>query len=130
MEKIRKNYEHIYPAGPTYIRGIRTGDTLYISGTTANDSIVEDNTMSQLRVILDRIIKIVEAEGGTPSDIVSMTTYIKDSKMDEFWPIRGEQIEIWSEYFSGDWPTNSYVGVASLAVPNLLVEISTIVVFD
>tara|TARA_B100001750_G_scaffold231178_1_gene229047 strand:+ start:1537 stop:1719 length:183 start_codon:yes stop_codon:yes gene_type:complete len=57
MKKIRKNYEHIYPAGPTYIQGIRTGDTLYISGTTANDSIVENNPMSQLRVILDRIIK-------------------------------------------------------------------------
>ena len=38
MQKTRKNYEDIYPAGPTYIRGVRAGETLYISGVTALNS--------------------------------------------------------------------------------------------
>ena len=42
------------------------------------------DVMSQLRVVLDRIVKIVQAEGGLASDIVSMTTYIVDTKMSQF----------------------------------------------
>ena len=96
MKKIRNNYDDIYSAGPTYIRGVRAGDTLYISGTTASRSEAEGkDVMSQLRVVIDRIVKIVQAEGGLASDLVSMTTYIVDTKMSEFWPIEGEQKEIW-----------------------------------
>ena len=131
MKKIRNNYDDIYPAGPTYIRGVRTGDTLYISGTTASRSEAEGkDVMSQLRVVVDRIVKIVEAEGGVASDIVTMTTYIVDSKMSEFWPIEGEQLEIWNHYFAGQWPTNAYIGVSCLAGPTVDVEITAIAVLD
>ena len=34
-EKIRKEYPDIAPAGPTYARAVKAGDTLYISGCTA-----------------------------------------------------------------------------------------------
>ena len=78
--------------------------------------------MEQLRVVLDRIIGIVRAEGGAPSDIVAMTTYMTD--MRELWPIEGEQVEIWTELFQGEWPTNSYVEVSALAEPGLDVEIT------
>lgn len=131
MKKIRNNYDDIYPAGPTYIRGVRTGDTLYISGTTASRSEAEGkDVMSQLRVVVDRIVKIVEAEGGVASDIVTLTTYIVDSKMSEFWPIEGEQLEIWNHYFAGQWPTNAYIGVSCLAGPTVDVEITAIAVLD
>jgi len=131
LKKIRNNYDDIYPAGPTYIRGVRTGDTLYISGTTASRSEAEGkDVMSQLRVVVDRIVKIVEAEGGVASDIVTLTTYIVDSKMSEFWPIEGEQLEIWNHYFAGQWPTNAYIGVSCLAGPTVDVEITAIAVLD
>ena len=131
MKKIRNNYDDIYPAGPTYIRGVRTGDTLYISGTTASRSEAEGkDVMSQLRVVLDRIVKIVQAEGGSASDIVSMTTFIVDTKMSQFWPIEGEQLEIWNEFFGGEWPTNAYIGISCLAAPTVDVEISAIAVLD
>ena len=75
MKKIRKNFDDIYPAGPNYIRGIKAGDTLYISGTTANGSDAKGkSSMDQLRVILDRITRIVISEGGKSSDIVKLTT--------------------------------------------------------
>lgn len=84
--------------------------------------------MDQLRVVLDRITRIVRAEGGEPSDIVAMTTYTTNMKM--VWPIENEQVDIWAEYFKGDWPTNSYVEVSALAEPGLDVEITTTAVLD
>ena len=85
MKKSRNNYPDIYPAGPTYIRGIKSDNTLYISGITANNSNAQNkDIMSQLDVILDRIAKIVDSEGGKPSDIVSVTTYIVESEMPKF----------------------------------------------
>ena len=129
MPKVRNNYQDIYPAGPTYVRGVRAGDTLYISGVTARHSEAEDGPpMAQLRVVLDRITRIVAAEGGGPSDIVMMTTYL--TRMADFWPIEGEQEEVWREYFQGEWPTNSYIGVAALAEPGLDVEITATAVLD
>ena len=123
MKKTRNNHEDIYPAGPHYVRAIRSGDTLYLSGITARNSDADGGPpMDQLRVTLDRITRIVSAEGGKPSDIVMMTTYVTD--MAEFWPIEAEQMSIWEEYFQGEWSTNSYVEVSALAEPGLNVEIT------
>ena len=44
--------------------------------------------MAQLRVVLDRITRIVAAEGGKLSDIMTMTIYMTD--MAELWPIEGK----------------------------------------
>ena len=129
MKKTRNNHEDIYPAGPTYVRAIRAGDTLYVSGITARGSDADGGpAMEQLRVTLDRITRIVAAESGKPSDIVMMTTYV--TNMAEFWPIEAEQREIWEEHFRGKWPTNSYVEVSALAEPGLNVEITATAVLD
>ena len=125
MKITRNNHEDIYPAGPTYVRAVRAGDTLYVSGCTARNSEAEGGPMvEQFRVTLDRIVRIVEAEGGTAASIVSMTTYTTD--MTEMWPIEGEQLEIWEHYFKGEWPTNAYVEVTALATPGLDVELTAI----
>ena len=125
MKITRNNHEDIYPAGPTYVRAVRAGDTLYVSGTTARNSDAEGGPMvEQFRVTLDRIVRIVEAEGGTAASIVSMTTYTTD--MSAMWPIEGAQLEIWERYFKGDWPTNAYVEVTALAEPGLDVELTAV----
>ena len=125
----RNNHEDIYPAGPTYIRSIRAGNTLYISGCTARNSDADGGPVfDQLRVTLDRIVRIVEASGGEASNIVAMTTYSTD--MRTMWPIEGEQVEIWEHYFKGLWPTNAYVEVSALAEPGLNVEITATAVLD
>ena len=129
MDKIRNNFEEIYPAGPTYVRGIRTGDTLYISGTTARNSEAQcGSPMSQLRVVLGRIVSMVESEGGTSSDIVKITTYVTDRS--HWWPIKGEQVEIFEEFFKGEYPTNSVIEVSGLLQDGLHVEIEAIAVLD
>ena len=129
MKKVRKNYEDIYAAGPTYIRGIRAGDTLYLSGVTARYSDADGGApMDQLRVVLERITRIVAAEGGDPSDIVMITTYVTNMK--DFWPIEGEQREIYEGFFKGEYLTNSYVEVSALAEPGLSIELTATAVID
>ena len=129
MKITRNNHPDIYPAGPTYIRSIRAGNTLYLSGCTARNSDAEGGPVfDQLRVTLDRVVRIVEASGGSASNIVAMTTYSTD--MRTMWPIEGEQVEIWEHYFKGLWPTNSYVEVSALAEPGLNVEITATAVLD
>ncbi len=128
-KKVRNNYEDIYPAGPTYVRGVRSGDTLFLSGITAKGSGGEGGPpMAQLRVILDRIIRIVAAEGGKPSDVVAITTYV--TNMADFWPIEGEHRALYEEFFEGEYPTNSYVEVSALAEPDLDIELTATAVLD
>ena len=123
MEKTRNNHEDIYPAGPTYIRSVKAGDHIYISGITARGtSAAGGPPIDQLGIVLNRITDIVEAEGGKPSDIVMMTTYVIN--MNDFWPIGSEQQKIWNKYFDGVYPTNSYVEVSALAEPDLDIEIT------
>ena len=64
MEKTRNNYPDIAPAGSTFSRGVRVGNLLFIAGCTARGTDAQGQSMSdQLRVTLDRIKRIVEAEG-------------------------------------------------------------------
>ena len=129
MKITRNNHEDIYPAGPTYVRAVRAGDTLYVSGCTARNSEAEGGPMvEQLRVTLERIVRIVQAEGGNAANIVSMTTYTTD--MTEMWPIEGAQLEIWERLFGGAWPANAYVEVSALAEPGLDVELTAIAVLN
>ena len=129
MKITRNNHDDIYPAGPTYIRSVRAGDTLYISGCTARHSDADGGPVfDQLRVTLDRIVRIVEAEGGTAANIVAMTTYCSDIRT--MWPIEGEQVEIWESFFQGVWPTNAYVEVSALAEAGLNVEVTATAVLD
>ena len=126
-EKIRKEYPDIAPAGPTYARAVKAGDTLYISGCTARGSAEEGGSaMAQLRVTLDRVVKIVEAEGGTAQDIVKITTFV--TKMSDWYPVDQAQIDLFNEYFDGQNPANSLVEITALALPGLDIEIEAIAV--
>lgn len=103
MSKARNNHEDISPVGPTYSRVVRAGNTLDISGVTAWHSEANGGpTMAQLRVVLERITRIVAADGGKPSDIVALITHVTD--MAHFWPIEGEQRAIYEEHFGRDYP--------------------------
>jgi 2-iminobutanoate/2-iminopropanoate deaminase len=129
MEKIRRNYPDIAPAGPTYNRAIRSGNWLFISGCTARGTPSQGKSlMEQLRITLDRIMRIVAAEGGTPGDIVKITTYVT-SIAD--WRTHGdEQQSLFTEYFKGEFPANTLVEIRALAEPGLEVEIEATALLD
>ena len=125
MEKIRKNYPDIAPSGPTYSRGVRVGNLLFISGCTARGTEAQGKAaMEQLRVTLDRIARIMKEEGGATSDIVKITTFV--TSIADWRAHQAEQEALFAEYFQGEYPANTLVEITALAEDGLDVEIEAI----
>ena len=128
MEKVRHDHPDIYAGGPNYSRSVRAGNLLFVSGCTANRSPAKGGpAMDQLRVVLDRITRIVEAEGGQPSDIVKLTTFVANKG--DWFPMSGEQVAIYDEFFDGEYPANTIVE-AGIGAEGLAVEIDAIAVLE
>ena len=125
MEKARRDYPDIAPAGPTYARAVRAGDMLFISGCTAWGTDARGGPpMEQFKVALDRLVRIVAAEGGVPRDIVKTTTFVTD--MADWQPVSPERRALIDRYFQGQPPADSIVEVRALAEPGLDIEIEAI----
>jgi enamine deaminase RidA (YjgF/YER057c/UK114 family) len=81
--------------------------------------------MAQLRVVLDRITRIVEAEGGRASDIVKLTTFVANKS--DWFPIEAEQTAIYAEFFGGEYPANTIVE-AGIGAEGLDIEMDAVAV--
>ena len=128
-KKERPEYAEIAPAGPTYARAVRADQMLFISGCTARGTDAEGGAaIDQLRVTLDRVVRIVQAEGGLPHDIVKLTTFV--TRMADWYPASEEQQAIFKSYFDGENPANSLVEITALALPGLDIEIEAIAIID
>ena len=125
MEKVRNNHPNIAPSGPTFSRSVRVGNLLFIAGCTARGTDAQGGTMlAQLEVTLDRIIRIVAAEGGAPADVVKITTFV--TSVPSWRENRVGQEELFSRYFQGEYPANTLVEITALAEAGLDVEIEAI----
>ena len=125
MEKIRRNHPDIAPSGPTFSRAVRAGNLLFVAGCTARGTDAQGKgLMEQLRVTLDRIIRIVAAEGGNPGDIVKITTFV--TSVPDWNAHNDENQALFQEFFQGEYPANTLVEIGALAEPGLDVEIEAI----
>ena len=129
MSVERKNYPDIAPAGPTYSRGTRAGNMLFISGCTARGSEAQGKSlMEQLDETLKRVVGVVRAEGGTPGDIAKITCFV--TSIADWTNNPEKQTELFARYFEGKYPANSLIEISALAEPGLDVEIEAIAVLD
>ena len=71
--------------------------------------------MEQLRVTLDRIARIVAAEGSSSGDIVKITTCV--TSINDCRASALEQQSLINEYFKGEYPANTLVEITALAEP-------------
>ena len=125
MEKIRHNHPEIAPSGPSFSRTVRAGNLLFIAGCTARGTPAQgQDLMAQLRVTLDRILRIVAAEGGGPGDIVKITTYV--TSIVDWRDNAAANDYLFAEFFKGAYPANTLVEIGALAEPGLDVEIEAI----
>jgi enamine deaminase RidA (YjgF/YER057c/UK114 family) len=109
------------PPEGRYSQCLRAGDTLYISGQTAGapgGGLLGDGSMGdQARQAFRKIGALLEAAGGSFADVVKLTIYVTDmSHRTEIQAAR-------REFFSGDFPCSTLIGVTALAEPHLLVEV-------
>ena len=115
------------PLKPHYSNSIRTesGPLLFVSGQVALDAdgelIGKGDLRAQATQVLENIKAIIQANGGTMTDIAQVTVYVRD--IEAFNSIS----DIRESYFPTDGPASAIVEVSALAWPEFLIEIAAVV---
>lgn len=99
------------PVGP-YSQGIRAGDFLFVAGQVPFDPVAEEfvrgSIADQARQCMENIKAILEAAGGTLSQVVKTTIFL--TNMADFAVVN----EVYGNYFDLAPPARSTVQVAAL----------------
>ncbi len=120
-------HQAIIPAGSApplapYSPGVRVGGTIYVSGVLAMDSngniVGEGDIKAQTRHVIETIKSVVEAGGGSVSDIAFNQIFLTDLAN------YAAMNEVYAEYF-GNNPPARYCIKADLVKPEFLIEISS-----
>jgi 2-iminobutanoate/2-iminopropanoate deaminase len=107
------------PQPGTWSNCLVVGGIAYVAGMTASGGDLSDE-YTQSKSIFGKIRHLIEAAGGTMSDIVTVTIFVTDiSQREKVWQAR-------REFFTGDFPCSTLVQVAALANPSLKVEINAV----
>jgi reactive intermediate/imine deaminase len=108
--------------------GYRVGEMLYVSGQAAISPEGEivgagdfDRQAEQTFANLERVLR---AGGSSLENVVKVTIFLTD--MGNFSKI----VELRGRYFTPPYPADTIVEVASLALPELMIEIEAIAVAD
>lgn len=121
-------HEAIIPSGSApplapYSPGVKSGDTVYVSGVLAMDvdgnTVGSGNIKEQTRHVIEAIRAVVEEAGGTLTDIAFNQIFLAD--LSDYAGMN----EVYGKYF-GDNPPARYCIKAELVKPEFLVEISSI----
>jgi 2-iminobutanoate/2-iminopropanoate deaminase len=111
--------------GP-YSQAIRAGDFLFVSGQIPIDpstgKLIEDtNIKAQTRRVLDNLVAIVHAAGGSTDSVVRTTVFLRN--MNDF----ADMNSVYAEFFQTAPPARSTVEAARLP-RDVSVEIDCIAV--
>lgn len=98
--------------GP-YSQGIRGGNLLFVSGQIPIDpstgNLIDDKTIKgQTRRVLQNLLAIVGAAGGSADNVVRTTVFLQD--MGDF----AEMNAVYSEFFTSSPPARSTIQAARL----------------
>lgn len=108
------------PQGDNFSNCLRVGNQLFLSGMTAADP--DADAYAQSVSCLERVKALVEAAGGTLSDVMKINVYLTDVDS------RGEFSRARAEFFPGRKPCSTLVGIAALARPGLVVEVEAMAI--
>lgn len=97
--------------------------TLHISGQIGEGADLE----SQMREVLDKLLVLLQSEGGDYTDLVKINSYIVDYKPEDLDTFRNVRKEIFTDEIT---PASTLVGVTALALPQWLIEIDAVAVID
>jgi 2-iminobutanoate/2-iminopropanoate deaminase len=111
--------------GP-YSQAVRAGNMLFVSGQIPTDPstgalIADKSIQAQTRRVLQNVLAIVEAAGGSAQSVVKATVFLKS--MDDF----AEMNAVYSTFFSSAPPARATVEAARLP-RDVSVEIDCIAV--
>ncbi len=125
----RRQYPDIAPAGPTYYRAVKAGNTLYISGCTARGTDSQGKSMmEQLDVTLGRLVAVAAEEGAGPGSFAKITCFV--TSIADYQSDSQAQQELFARHFDEQYPANSLIEISALAEPGLDVEIVAVVILE
>ncbi|MDB5408002.1 MAG: RidA family protein [Rhodospirillales bacterium] len=110
------------PAPGSFSNCLVVGDTVYLSGLHAGAEAAGMTVAQQTAKVLGMIEALVNAAGATKQDIVKLTIYLTDVGT------RAEVSQARREFFTGDFPCSTLVGIAALAAPGAAVEIDAVAI--
>lgn len=95
--------------------------TVYLAGQTGVDDdgefVSQGDFEGEVRLLFANMERVLAAAGGALDDLVRITVFIKDmSKMDDFTRIK-------KEILGGHQPAQSAIGVSTLALAELTLEV-------
>ena len=129
MEKKYLNPDTLLkPRGYTHVVTI-TGPAkmIFISGQVAIDKegklVGPGDLKTQIRQASANLKAALEAASATPADIVKTNTYIVNYKQSDYSAMREARGELFPD---GEPPASTLVGVTSLAVEGLMVEMEAV----
>jgi len=103
---------------------VATGTTVFLAGQTgmaADGSIVPGGMVPQFEQALGNLLAALEAAGGAPADLASVTIYIVD--VDDYRAHAREIGAVWRRLAGTDYPAMAGVGVARLWDTEAVVEL-------
>ena len=123
-------YQPILPGGKwpekfTFSPGVRVGNLIFLSGTTATDDagniVGPGDIVAQTRRIFEKFARVLQHVGGSLDNIVETTDYVLS--LDEY----KKPSQLRRELFKGPpWPAATGVVVKGLVRPDALIEIKGI----
>jgi 2-iminobutanoate/2-iminopropanoate deaminase len=121
----------LFPDGteivPFYVRAIRSGSMVFVSGTTSLDSkgrVQGKNAAEQTIVTMRKIESALKKAGSRLADLTQLTIFVTDIRD------MGAVSKALGKALKGSVVTSTLVAVSALAVPGLLVEIESRGVVD
>ena len=106
-----------HQAGPRMSQAVVHGNTVYLAGQVADDA--SQSTAGQTRQVLAKIDALLKAAGSDKSKLLSTNIWLTD--MANFAAMNA----VYAEFFTGNPPARSTVGVAGLP-KGALVEIDAV----
>lgn len=114
MEIIRERFH--------YAPGVLVDDTLYIAGQVGRNEHLEvvSGTEAQFTQAFENVGRVLAAAGASFDDVVDMITYHVDMRDLQLF------MQVKDRFFTNRVPAWTGIGVTSLAMPGLVVEIKCI----
>lgn len=105
----------------------KSGTPIHLAGQVAIDGagciVGEGDAEAQTEQVFQNLRRVVAACGGTMDDIVKINVYVTDAKY------RPAIAAARTRHFAaGKLPASTYVVVAGLAIPQLLVEVEAVAI--
>ena len=110
-----------------YVRTIRSGPFVFVSGTTSLDSkgrVRGKNAAEQTTITMCKIEAGLKSAGARLADLARTTIYVTDIRD------MGDVSKALGKTLKGSVVTSTLVAVSALAVPGLLVEIEATAVVE